>query len=411
MGDTGDQLRCSRTAWWQHDGALYRFLIDLLISEAQFLRPGGPVPPVTAFQLGAMLGEAGLGFDSLECMALAAALSEALFLHESGLDSSLVVSTRLGDWHDAVMAALDRFCTRVCFRSSGSTGVRKRSVHSLADLDAEVAFFAEQVANCRRIVVTVPCNHIYGFLFSLMLPARLDVPVVDMRNRFPNAVAAALQANDLVIGHPGFWAELSRAVPTGWSRDVVGVTSGAPCPDDVAKAVRSAGLSRLIQVYGSSETAGIGWRDDCSAPYKLLPHWRQLGEGILSRCCGKRGLEAPDRLRWLDAEHFLLEGRHDAAVQVGSHNVHLGRVRGVLCEHPAVTDVAVRLMASHEGERLKAFIVPSDLSTPHDALRRELHSYAATRLTIAERPRAFSFGQSVPKTAAGKPADWSIAVT
>ncbi len=383
-------------------------MVDLLTSEARHLRPGGPVPPVAAFQPNKMLGEAGLGFDSLECMALAAALSEALFLQESGLGSALVVSTCLGSWHEAVMEALDRLSTRVCFRSSGSTGLRQRSIHALADLEAEIAFFASEVSGCRRVVVSLPCHHIYGFLFSLLLPARLDVPVLDMRDHFPLSVAAALHPGDLVIGHPGFWAELTRAVPGGWPRDVVGVTSGAPCPDHVAQSARSAGLSRLLQVYGSSETAGIGWRDDHSAPYRLLPFWRSSEGGACLERAGKSGVEVPDHLRWLDGEHFFLEGRRDAAVQVGGLNVQLGHVRAVLCAHPAVADAAVRLMAPHEGERLKAFIVPSDLSASHEALRCDLHAHAELRLTVAERPRALSFGSALPRTAAGKPADWPL---
>lgn len=400
-----------RTAWWRPEGALDRFLIDLLVSEAQFLRPGGPVPPRTEFQRDKMLGEAGLGFDSLECMAMAAALSDALFLQESGLDDSLVVSTHLGGWHEAVLAALERLSTRVCFQSSGSTGMRQRSVHRMVDLDAEAEFFAGEVTGCRRVVVTLPCHHIYGFLFSLMLPARLNVPVLDMRGRFPTVVAAALRPGDLVIGHPGFWNELTRAVSHGWARDVVGVTSGAPCPDDVAEAARHAGLSRLLQVYGSSETAGIGWRDDHSAPYRLLPFWRPSESGSLLKVGEEKEVEVPDHLHWLGAEHFLLKGRRDAAVQVGGLNVHLEHVRNVLREHPAVADVAVRLMALHEGGRLKAFVVPRDLSKTGETVRQDLHAHAEKRLTIAERPRAFSFGPCLPVTAAGKPADWPLPMT
>jgi hypothetical protein len=44
---------------------------------------------------GATLGDDGLGFDSLERLAMAAALGEALFLHHGGLDDSLVVGDRL----------------------------------------------------------------------------------------------------------------------------------------------------------------------------------------------------------------------------------------------------------------------------------------------------------------------------
>ncbi len=363
---------------------------------------------MAAFKSDIVLGDGGLGFDSLECMALAAALSAALLLHESDMDDSLVVNTSLHDWRVAVRAALERHTARVCFRSSGSTGRQQSSIHDLVDLDAEILFFAAEVNDRRRIVVTLPCHHIYGFLFSLMLPARLNLPVVDMRNRFPGAVAAALQPGDLIIGHPGFWADLVRAIPDGLPIDIVGVTSGAPCPDAVANAAQVAGLSRLLQVYGSSETAGIGWRDDPGAPYRLLPFWQPVIGGLRLRRQHKNEVEVPDSVDWLDARHFHLKGRLDAAVQVGGLNVYPAKVRDVLREHPAVAEVAVRLMSSTEGSRLKAFIVPQDGAVSHEALLRLLNAYIDARLTVAERPRAFNFGPSLPTAASGKPVDWVI---
>lgn len=122
--------------------ALFRFLVDLLAMEAAILRPGGPCPAATCFRLDGALGEDGLDFDSLERLAMAAALGEALLLHRGGLDDTLVMSARLGDWHDAAMAALERFSACIHFRSSGSSGARRAYLHTLTDLEAEAAFFA-----------------------------------------------------------------------------------------------------------------------------------------------------------------------------------------------------------------------------------------------------------------------------
>ena len=400
----------SRIVWWHPAGALDRYLADLLNAEAQALRPGGPWPPSTAYQPHATLGEDGLGFDSLERLALAAALSEALHLHRGGLDDTLVVTQRLEHWRGATAAALDRFSTSLCFLSSGSTGARRRCVHVAAALDAEAAFFASLLPGRRRVVVMVPAHHIYGFLFTLLLPALLGVPMVDLRGRFPGAVIAALRPGDLVVGHPGCWAEMCRAAPEGWPADVVGVTSGAPCPTDTATAAARAGLSRLLQVYGASETAGIGWRDDPAEPYRLLPFWQPVDEGAKLQHGTTPPIETPDQLHWHGAGRFTLQGRRDAALQVGGINVYAEQVRAVLRAHPNVADAAVRLMTSHEGTRLKAFIVPRDPATPHEVLRQDLCLHAAAKLNVPERPRAFSFGPALPRTLAGKPANWALPV-
>lgn len=408
--DPAPKHGASRIVWWRSGNALDRYLADLLNAEAHMLRPGGPWPAFAAYQPHVTLGEDGLGFDSLERLTLAAALSEALQLHRGGLDDTLVLTQRLEHWRDATAAALDRFSASLCFRSSGSTGTRRPCMHAAAALEAEATFFASQLPRRRRVVAMVPAHHIYGFLFTVLLPALTGVPVVDLRSRLPGAVIGALRSGDLVVGHPGCWTELCRAAPDGWPADVIGVSSGAPCPTDMVTAAAGAGLSRLLQIYGASETGGIGWRDDPAAPYRLLPFWQAVDGGMELRRGDAAPVEAPDHLHWHGTDRFTLQGRRDAAVQVGGINVHTDRVRAVLRAHPGVADAAVRLMAPHEGTRLKAFVIPRDKAVPHDALRQDLCRYAEAELRVPERPKAFSFGPVLPKTAAGKPADWALPV-
>ncbi len=197
-------------------------------------------------------------------------------------------------------------------------------------------------------------------------------------------------------------------MPEGWPADIIGVSSGAPCPAATAEAAATAGLARLVEVYGATETSGIGWCTDSAAAYTLLPNWRRDDGG--TRLLREDGSEcvAPDRLRWLDPARFVPEGRTDTVVQVAGVNVQPGRVREVLLSHPAVADAAVRLMAPREGNRLKAFIVPRTGGTSHEALRWELAAHVDRALRVVERPRAFSFGSAIPSAPSGKPGDWSL---
>src|SRR3546814_1938739 len=77
----------------------------------------------------------------------------------------------------------------------------------------------------------------------------------------------------LVVGFPQIWKTLAQSALQGGRPippDVRGITSTAPCPPDTARLVRSAGFARLVELYGSSETMGIGWRDDPAQPYTQL---------------------------------------------------------------------------------------------------------------------------------------------
>jgi hypothetical protein len=139
--------------WWRAPWALERFIADLIDSEARMLRPGGPWPPhMNPLDFAsAAPGESGLGFDSLERLGLAAALSEALHLHSGGLADSLLTSPTFAGWVQASRAALDRSGERMTFRSSGSAGRRRSHVHSMRRLEEETATWIALLSDRLRV--------------------------------------------------------------------------------------------------------------------------------------------------------------------------------------------------------------------------------------------------------------------
>ena len=407
-------LPAAGDGWWHGGDALSRFVVDLINSEAKRIWPAGKPLPMVASAPQTRLDEAGVGFDSLERLQLAAALSESLHLHESGLEDQLLALYSLGEWCEVAAESLRRFSATLTFRTSGSTGVPKPCPHPLAELEQEIDALLALRPGGGRVLAAVPCHHIYGFLFTVLLPRRLGgVPVLDVRGTSPGSLVVLARRGDLVIGHPAFWAAVARAVPSGWPAGVTGITSTAPCPPETAEAMHAAGLSRLLQIHGSSETAGLGWRDDPHAPYTLLPHWERDLDGLrrASRPGGgtaPAAVMAPDALEWLDRRRYRIGGRLDGAVQVGGINVFPTRVGDVLRRHPGVAAATVRLMRLSEGQRLKAFIVPHDPGADADMLRRGLDALAARELSAPEQPRAYSFGRSLPTDLMGKAADWQI---
>jgi len=406
---------------------LRRVVTDLLAAELAHMRPGRAPSPLSLPLSPGTRFVHDLGADSLELMGLGTTLVEALHLQRGGIDQQLLARPCVGDWIASARAGLEA-CLRggadaaapaLTFRTSGSSGSPKRCTHALAALEQEVAALAPLVPGRRRILSAVPSHHIYGFLFTVLLPwwlagavtAGADGPVevVDVRQAGPAALAGLARAGDLVVAHPGWWEAAARVTPA-FDADIVGVTSTAPCPDALADTLAAAGI-RLLQVYGSSETAGVGWRDRAGAPFTLLPHWtrtddpdslvRALPDGTL------RHYPLQDRLDWTGSAHFLPAGRIDDAVQVGGINVFPAYVADVLALHPHVREAAVRLMRPDEGRRLKAFVVAQP-GADVDRLRAELPGWVAERLTAPERPVAWTFGPRLPRQASGKPADWIV---
>ncbi|WP_395704257.1 4-coumarate--CoA ligase [Aquabacterium sp.] len=389
-----------------------RFIADLIADEVGRLRPGGAPLPPPPWAPDMPLHEQGLGLDSLERLSVASALSETLHLHESGIEDLLLARQLFGEWVDVAAEGLGAFDARLTFRTSGSTGQAKPCSHALATLQQEVDHLASLTSGTLRVLAAVPAHHIYGFLFTVLLPARLGCEVLlDVRRHTPQALAQMLRPGDLLISHPAHWALVARhagRLPSG----VQGVTSTAPCPDELAEALQAIGLTRLTQVYGSSETAGIGTREAAEAPYRLMPFWSRDPEdnARLLRANPDGTISSHpigDRLEWLSAQAFRVCGRLDEAVQVGGTNVFPSQVRQVLLSHPQVADAAVRLMAPEEGSRLKAFIVPKP-GADHDGLRAELWRWTESRLSAPARPKAYTMGEQLPRGAMGKAADWPL---
>jgi long-chain acyl-CoA synthetase len=394
-------------AWWTRGNFLERVVTDLLAAELGRMRPGRP-PPAAPWALDVEFVR-DLGADSLDLMGLGTALVDTLHL-DAGIDERLLARPRPADWVEIARAGLDACGSALTFRTSGSSGDPKRCTHALATLGQEAEALAALVPGRRRILSAVPSHHIYGFLFTVLLPQRLgELAVIDIRQAAPSALAGLVRAGDLIVAHPAWWEAAARCAPA-FAADVVGVTSTAPCPDAFADALAAAGL-RLLQVYGSSETAGVGWREGADTPFALLPHWTRADErDALLRMLpdgSTRCYPLQDRLDWTDTRHFLPAGRIDAAVQVGGTNVFPAYVADVLAQHPDVREAAVRLMRPDEGRRLKAYVV-ARRGADIDALRAGLPAWVRQRLAPPECPVAWTFGPRLPRQASGKPADWII---
>jgi 4-coumarate--CoA ligase (photoactive yellow protein activation family) len=398
--------------WWRHEVLLQRYVADIVDAELMLMRRGRATLPAPPWPVSLHLTR-DLGVDSLERHGLATTLATALHMDHAGLDQQLLTLPTLADWVACARRSLALSDQRYTFHTSGSLGLPKLCTHRAPLLCQEVHFLASLIPQPKRILYAVPAHHIYGFLFTLLLPLALQasrVLLADVRAMLPARLPELAEEGDLVIAYPEFWAACAasmRRFPSG----VSGVTSTAPCADHVAWQLETAGLASLLQVYGSSETAGVGWRSAAASPYTLFPYWRagQEQDDLIRTLPGSGELvcAAPDRLEWRDERRFMPAGRVDEAVQVGGVNVHPARIAAILKRHPGVRDAAVRLMRADEGRRLKAFVLPH-AGADGAALKMALSQWVREQLAPAECPVSFTLGSQLPTNSQGKPADWII---
>lgn len=414
--------------WWNAH-TVKRMLTDLISAELSRLRPGIELTKragaldqgwasSTPGHAGTNLAESpsreldldALDLDSLERLDIATRIAVQFHLYETDQDHALLEHQGLDDWTAIILDSRARWDRLISFQTSGSRAEPKLHAHCIAFLEEEITFFASRLAGHRRVLAAVPSHHIYGFLFAIMLPTRLGLPVVDVRDRLPGAVLARAQTGDLLIAHPAF-LDLATRGPVEVPAGVSVVTSTAPCPPEVWQRMSESGVERVMEVYGASETAGIGFRETPRTPFELLPFWSRMpnsAQQIMRMATDGTIIEhgLPDQTQWLDSRRFDLLGRRDGAVQVGGVNVFPERVRRLLCEHPEVADAAVRLAGPVQGGRLKAFVVPAQDCSDRLGLPERLRVWLSGRLSPAEQPRAITIGTQLPQSQLGKLMDW-----
>lgn len=402
-------------------GHVFRVVRDIFIDElARSRRRGFDTAAALEWTVDTPVQSAEL--DSFERFTIASRLNEMFALYESGVEDNLLRCKTLGETVEVIAAGLRHYSGTIAFYSGGTTGTPKPRQHRSELLLQEVAEWAALLSDRRRVIVTVPVHHIYGFLWGVLLPTALGAEVVEARRSLLSG-AARPQAGDLVVAVPFLWDRLGAGVPR-WGNDVVGVSSTAPLPENVASTLCGGGLARCIEVYGSSETGGIGWRDRCAeGPFRILPYWRRSEEReelVLRTAPGATREEEfllPDRVAWIDADHLVPQGRRDAIVQVGGENVDLEDVqRTIISALEAVSECAVRL--DHDG-RLKAYVVlhrgaddgadaardsATDKATATDA--GDLRDALRGVLSDAALPSTITFGPAIPRDENGKLADW-----
>ena len=195
--------------------------------------------------------------------------------YDAGFEDLFLARRSSADWADVMVRARQSGASHFTFATSGSTGARQFIRHREDVLAAEAQAWAqvlEQVIRhahgtpISRVIVLAPTHHIYGFIWGVLLPLALGVQALDA----DFAALPPLQSGDLVVAVPDQWAWMSGAQlsPDVWPDSIYGVSSTAPlhkkAHEQLAIAHMAAcgrpALRGLLQIYGSSETAGVANR-------------------------------------------------------------------------------------------------------------------------------------------------------
>nr|WP_312969486.1 AMP-binding protein [Pseudomonas sp.] len=251
--------------------------------------------------------------------------------------------------------ALDRECCRLTLCTSGSSGEPKLIDKSLGQLANEVqaleALWGERLGNA-LIIGSVAAQHIYGLLFRVLWPLCAGRVFLPKAQPFPED----LQLTSLP--HPNFawitspallkrmgdnldWAALSRV------RKVF--SSGGALPAEAAASVQQRLGQWPTEIYGSSETGGIGWREGgekwqpfanvrlelneqgalrLTSPYLPAGHCEQMADAAQIDADGR----------------FTLGARLDRIVKLEEKRISLPLLEQALAQHAWVSEARMGVL-------------------------------------------------------------------
>lgn len=263
--------------------------------------------------------------------------------------------------------------------TSGSTGAPKAIKKSLYMLDTEVRslekHFGQRLVQT-HIVSTVSHQHIYGLLFRVLWPLCSARSFAAKDLIYPEQVIANAIQDNVLISSPALLKRLEDEGKKGNFRAVF--SSGGPLSSEASDACKALLNNYAIEVFGSTETGGIGFRQQ----KELDSAWTffdevdvKLGEhnclaltspwlnGEMKKASDDY-YQTNDQCELLPNNQFRLKGRIDRIVKIEEKRIsllevetHLNELKWIsesvviVVKEPHRTALGALLTLTTEGER------------------------------------------------------------
>ena len=305
---------------------------------------------------------------------------------------------------------------RITLLTSGSTGQPKAVTKSFANLLTEVCVLEEMwgdVVRGSRVVATVTHRHIYGLLFRVLWPLLAGNPFDRRLLVFPEEVLAEAGPDTVVISSPalltlftGSTAKPCRAI----------FSSGGLLPYDAAVACRNVLGFLPFEVFGSTETGGVAWRQQFhpDTPWTLFPGVNvQIGDdqSLIVQTpyvTPSVPLVTGDAVCAVGDRQFVWQGRMDRIVKIAEKRISMAEVERVLGQCEWVRAAAVVVLGEPDHPVLGAVVVLTPAG--HLALqelgtglfRLQLRAVLRRWLEPAAIPRRYREVDVLPVNAQGK---------
>lgn len=296
--------------------------------------------------------------------------------------------------------------------TSGTTGTPIACHKTAGQLLTEASVLARTFSMGSRdaVVATVPPHHIYGLLFGVLLPL-VSGASFSRETPFYADVVRRIVMRDrarVLVSVPAHLRALSIMDPEGIGTLSRVFSSGAALPDETRASLAACFGWKIVEVLGSSETGGIGWRDEAGAPFAVFDVVSiEVGEDERMLVTSpylpdpSRPFATGDRIERLSPSTFRHLGRQDGVIKIGSTRVSVAELEARLLAIRGIADAAVLVVEAAGGrghETWAALVREPGATLEVEDVRAQLRTW----LDPVVIPRRYRFVSALPRLSTGK---------
>lgn len=315
--------------------------------------------------------------------------------------------------------------TRIVMHTSGSTGKPKKVLQRLTEFEADNAFILSKWGDeflSRKLCATVSQHHIYGLLFTMMIPFTIGLPFRRKRIEFPEEFELLDDEKYMIIAVPAFLkrtcAELKAEnqetkLPL---REPWIFTSGGVLLPEVAQDTEKLFGFCPLEVYGSTETSGIAYRQQTKdgslwTPFDNAKIWCDKDDGCLTIISpyikDPAGFKTGDLAEIQQDGRFILKGRADSIVKIEEKRISLPEVEMRLNQSGLVADCCVVAMADRRQYLAAAVVLNEEgkkkfAGTEKYLINRYFHDFLLQYFENVVLPKKWRFMDKIPCDVQGK---------
>lgn len=317
------------------------------------------------------------------------------------------------------ITALDPQKSQLTIFTSGSNGDPKIINKSLQQLQNEVEvlekYWGQTLADA-QVMGTVSHQHIYGLLFRVLWPLSAGRCFFSPMYLSPEPMLKAMGKM------PAYWvaspAQLKRLdAHSAWEElkllNAI-FSSGGDLPEHIANQIYSHCQHKVIEIYGSSETGGIAWRqqmDDLlwTAFDGVNISQNQQGQQLLSSAyiAENSSILLDDKLEHSNHGKFALLGRMDRIVKVEEKRLSLNELEHCLNDSEWVEQSYCLLLAARR-DKVAAILILTDSGRDYlqqhgrNKLVTQLRKQLMQQFETVVLPRKWMFINTIPLTTQSK---------